>query len=101
MPKNNPAPRGDHWRYSDWVMTQAHKFGKERIREIDPTALVGLDGSESLYASTGIYWYNLMNEIDMINVYPYNDWPQKALNRHCVRSFLREGMFSGAWRIFL
>jgi glycosyl hydrolase family 42 (putative beta-galactosidase) len=97
LPKTNVAPRGDHWRYSDWVMTQAHKFGKEKIHEIDPTALVGLDGSESLYASTGIYWYDLMNEIDMINVYPYCDWPQKSLNRHCVRSFLHEGMFSGMW----
>ena len=97
LPKNNAAPRGDHWRYIDWVMTDAHKFARRTIREIDTGALVGLDGTESLYASTGIYWYDLMNAIDMINVYPYNTWPQKVFNRHCVRSFLRPGMYSGMW----
>jgi len=97
LPSNTPAPRADHWRFIDWVVVDAHRFGRQCIREIDPTALVGLDGTESLYASTGIYWYNLVRAVDMINVYPYCDWPQKMFNRHCVRSFLHPGMYSGMW----
>ncbi|MBI3921949.1 MAG: beta-galactosidase trimerization domain-containing protein [Armatimonadetes bacterium] len=95
--KGAPASQGDHYLYLAKVFEEAHRFAIQCIQEKDPNALVGLEGTEALYASTGIDWYHLCTMFGLQNVYPYLLWNEKAYNRHCVRSFSNPEMLLGMW----
>ena len=97
LPRHNPAPRADHYRYIEQVFTEAHRFAVDTLKELAPDARVGMDGSEALDSAVGYNWYRLMQMFDMQNVYPYAEWYPKAFNRHCVRSFARPGTLLGMW----
>jgi len=97
LPRHNPAPRADHYRYIEQVFTEAHRFAVNELKQLSPDARVGMDGSEALDSAVGYNWYQLMQMFDMQNVYPYVEWYAKAFNRHCVRSFARPGTLLGMW----
>ena len=96
-PTHNDAPRADHLKHIAQKFTGAHKFAVDSIREVDPTARVGLEGLEALDASWGVDWYPLMQIFNLLGAYSYNDWTTKDMNRHCVRSFAKPGTFLGMW----
>ncbi|MBI4024600.1 MAG: beta-galactosidase trimerization domain-containing protein [Verrucomicrobia bacterium] len=96
-PGQNAASWFDYRLFMDDAFTQMHRFARDKIKEVDPDALVGPDGLEQFSSYCGANLWQLASSLDMLNVYPYWTYPAKAFNVHAVRSFAKPSAMLGIW----
>jgi len=86
------AQWADHRMCMEELYADIHKFCRDVIRQVDPGARVGDEGSFAMTSFSGYDWWRLAQVMDVWNIYPSR--------RHVlemIRSFGQPNTYSGAW----
>jgi hypothetical protein len=81
----------DFREFMEHSMTAMHKFGGDVIREVDPDARVGFDGTNVQNSYHGYNFYDLFTTNKLQNIY---DQPEQ---RELLRSFAGKDALTGIW----
>ncbi|NOZ21686.1 MAG: hypothetical protein GXP25_11445, partial [Planctomycetes bacterium] len=71
--RKNYAPWADHREFMDITFAKFFGWLRERLREKDPKATVGMSGSQAAEAYGGYNWRRLMQTLDFIQNYTHRD----------------------------
>lgn len=81
----------DHREFMEYSFAEMHRFGAESIRESDPGARVGFDGTNVQNSYHGYNFYQLFSQNGVQNIY---DQPEQ---REFLRSFSKKDALTGIW----
>ncbi|MDP2982333.1 MAG: beta-galactosidase [Candidatus Latescibacter sp.] len=81
----------DFREFMEHSMTGMHKFGRDVIREVDPNARVGFDGTNVQNSYHGYNFYDLFTANKLQNIY---DQPEQ---REFLRCFAGKDALTGIW----
>jgi len=73
--RGNYAPWADHREFMDVAFSNFFKWTRERLREKDPKAAVGMSGSQAAEAYGGYDWFRLARTLDFIQNYTHKNTP--------------------------
>ena len=73
--RGNYAPWADHREFMDVTFANFFRWTRERLREEDPKAGVGMSGSQAAEAYGGYDWRRLAGELDFIQSYTGRNSP--------------------------
>jgi len=73
--RGNYAPWADHRMFMDDSFAGFFKWTRDRLRERDPKAGVGMSGSQAAEAYGGYNWYTLSHALDFIQNYTHRNTP--------------------------
>lgn len=77
----------EHTRFMEATYAGHQAFIRDRIREMDPGALVGEDGYGRLDSTDGADWWQLLGVSGFYNLYTYQDPPQLEITRSLAAHF--------------
>jgi hypothetical protein len=81
----------DHREHMEHAFTGIHRLGGEAIREIDPGARVGFDGTNVQNSFHGYNFHSLFSVNSVQNIYDQDE------QRELLRSFARKDALTGIW----
>jgi len=82
----------DHRLCMEQVWQDIHKFDRDAVHSVDPSARVGDEGSFTMTSYSGYDWWKQSQVMDVWNIYPHR--------RHVlemIRSFGLPNTYSGTW----
>lgn len=81
----------DHRLHMDRVFAETHRFAGDAVREIDPGARTGFDGTSAMNSFHGYDFYQLLQVNGVQNIYDSRD------QRELLRSFAPRDALTGIW----
>ena len=98
---DNPSAWVDFRFFVERHWAQAHQRMREAIRQEHPSAMVGFDGAEQYSSYDGYDWFQLVRNMDMVNVYSTYFLPgvysNKIFNGQAAQSFATNAVMKGCW----
>ncbi|MCP4644868.1 MAG: hypothetical protein GY851_30780 [bacterium] len=97
---DNPSSWVDYRMFVNREFAQGHQRMRVAIQEESPGAAVGWDGVEQFSSYDGFDWWQLCQDMDVINVYHTYLVPGftlKIFNGEAVQSFRPKAQLSGCW----
>ena len=82
----NYAPWADHRTFMEITFADIFKFIKELIKELDPSAIVGITGTQAPYPHNGCDWWRLDKVLDWLEIYSIGG--QEELHRSFSSSII-------------